>query len=96
MPESKGVVDSHVAADTEGKQELLFIALVAVMDQQARARATPAASESVALQYAISQSTEQSQRTILPVVTRTTAPQSFQLNRPCPAQAKEGKLTRLV
>jgi hypothetical protein len=33
MPESKGVVDSHVAADTEGEQELLFIALVTVMNQ---------------------------------------------------------------
>jgi hypothetical protein len=53
-------------------------------------RATTAASESVALQYAISQSTEQSQRTILPVVTRPAAPQSFQLNRLCPAgQRKE-------
>jgi hypothetical protein len=60
MSESIGMVDSHVTADTEGEQQLLFIADIAMMNQQARPRAATAASESVALQYAISQSAEQS------------------------------------
>jgi hypothetical protein len=54
------MMNSHVAADTEGEQELLFIAAIPMMNQQARPRTTTAAPVLIALQHAISQATEQS------------------------------------
>jgi hypothetical protein len=60
MPESIRVMDSHVAADTEREQQLLFIAAIAMMNQQARPRTTTATSVLIALQHAIPQAPEQS------------------------------------
>ena len=82
-------MNPHMAADTQGDQQIRSVALVAMMNHQRRPPVTATAAKAVALQHALAQSTEEAQGMISPVITLAAAAEGFQRN-PLAAGTEQG------
>jgi hypothetical protein len=87
-------MNPHMAADTQGDQQIRPVSPVAMMNYQRRTFATATAATAVALQHALAQSAEKAQGMISPVITRTAAAEGFKRDA-LAARTQEGQLNCL-
>src|SRR6266404_6958078 len=87
-------MNPHMAADTQGDQQIRPVTPLTMMNHQRRTFATATAAKAVALQHALAQSTEKAQGMISPVITWAAAAEGFQRDA-LAARTQEGQLNCL-